>query len=260
MDAQGYCVVEDALPPAEVRRMLDVIERVRPRLEASHKRRKVFGLDVRPVVDEDPAFLELMEWPTTFPLAVRTLRHWNLQLQTSHLIMVPRNPDERNIGWHQDGGSPGARVGGVRALTSLKVGFFLTDLPERNMGSLMVVPGSHRLAGPPAWRDGARDPEGVVELTLRAGSAVIFQQGVWHAGAPNLSDSTRIVVYYGYGYRWTRPIDYESFPASFLAGLTPVQRQLLGARVSHLGYYNPTDADVPLKAWYRERWGEDWIA
>jgi len=257
-DDFGYLVVEDALPEQKVAELLSVIGRLKDELAASQHRKDVFGLDIRPIVTEDDLFLDLMEWEATFPLAVRLLQHFNLQLTTSHLIMVPPNPDQRNIGWHSDGGSPRIGVNGVRAMTSLKVGYFLTDLLESNMGSLMVVPGSHRLQGDPVFLEGARDPVGAVELKIKAGTAVIFQQGVWHAGAPNYSDQTRVVLYYGYGYRLYRPIDYDTMPESLLERCSPIGRQLLGHKATHLGYYIPTDADCPLKAWYRDRFGETW--
>ena len=55
-----------------------------------------------------------------------------------------------------------------------------------------MVPGSHKMPGGPKFAPGAEDPEGAVELKLRAGTAIIFQQGVWHAGAPNHSSQTRV--------------------------------------------------------------------
>lgn len=255
-ERDGYLVVEDALPANKVAELLAVVGRLEQRLQKSPHRRQVFGLDVRPLITEDDAFLELLEWPATFPLAVRFLGHWNLQLTTSHLIMVPPDPDKRNTGWHDDGGKPFFNVNGVKPFMNLKVGYFLTDLLQDNMGSLMVVPGSHAVSGPPVWDEGARDPRGAVELQVRAGSAVIFQQGVWHAGAPNLSEHTRIVLYYGYGSRLLRPIDYEHMPQELLDKCSPIGRQLLGEKASHLGYFIPTDADVPLKPWYVERFGD----
>lgn len=211
------------------------------------------------MVTEDDAFLELLEWPATFPLAVRYLGHFSLQLQTSHLIIVPPSDEKRNIGWHDDGGTPRPKVNGIRPLMSLKIGYFLTDLLEPDMGQLMVVPGSHVMPGGPKFTEGKSNPEGAIQLNVRAGDAVLFEQRVWHAGAPNHSQATRVVLYYGYGYRWQKPIDYESMPDDLLRKCSPIGRQLLGAKISHLGYYIPSDEDCPLKAWYRERFGETWI-
>jgi len=270
-DRDGYCIVPGALPPAKVAELLAVVDRHRDRLAQSAHKRDVFGLDVRPIVTEDPAFLTLLEWPATFPLAVRCLKHYSIQLNTSHLIMVPPRPaprpgtagpgaGETNIGWHQDGGSPGPRVDGVRAMFSLKIGYFLTDLLEPDMGQLMVVPGSHRFANGLVFKEGATQPDGALQLKVRAGDAVLFQNPLYHGSAPNRSNQTRVVLYYGYSYRWLKPIDYETMPAELLASQGPIGRQLLGARSSHLGWYIPTDADTPLKAKYEEWFGQTWIS
>lgn len=256
---QGYLVVENALSKEKVDYLLEVIDEIREDLKRSNHRKDVYGLDIRPMVDKHDAFLELMEWPTTFPLAVRFLQHFNVQLTTSHLIIVPPNPQKRNIGWHPDGGQPPIGLYGRRALASLKVGFFLTDLLEPNMGALMVVPGSHRMDGPPVHLEGERDPVGAVELKLRAGDAVIFGQGTWHAGAPNYSHQARVVLYYGYSYRILRPTDYDSMPAELLAKCSAIGRQLLGAKSTHLGYFIPTPEDAPLKQWYIDHFGETWV-
>jgi ectoine hydroxylase len=60
----------------------------------------------------------------------------------------------------------------------------------------MVVPGSHRKPRRDLFRPGQQDPDGGIEVQVRAGSAVFFQQGLLHAGGPNLSSQTRVVLYY----------------------------------------------------------------
>jgi ectoine hydroxylase-related dioxygenase (phytanoyl-CoA dioxygenase family) len=257
-DQLGYVIVEDALSSEKVAQLMQVIDSLRSRLERAAHRRDIFGLDIRPLVTEDDAFLEVMEWPTTFPLAVRLLQHYNIQLMTSHLIMVPPNPNERNISWHRDGGAPGLFVAGIPALFSLKIGYFLTDLIEPHMGQLMVVPGSHKRTVQEVFSPGQTEPDGGIELRVKAGSAVIFHQGLYHAGGLNLSDKTRTVLYYGYGYRLMRPIDYTEMPAALLERCSPITRQLLGAKVTHLGYQIPTEADVPLRQWYLDHYGPTW--
>ena len=125
------------------------------------------------------------------------------------------------------------------------------------MGALMVVPGSNRMDGGPSFLNGD-DPVGGMELKVAAGDAVIFGQPTWHASAPNHSNQDRVALYYGYGYRILRPIDYETMPREILEKCSPIGRQLLGHKSSHLGFYLPTDEDVPLREYYRERWGETW--
>jgi len=255
-DEFGYVIVRNALTPEQVGRLLAIIEAERPRLEQHPHRSPVQdGLNIRPVVDKHPAFLDLLISPRTFAAVARLLGHYSIQLQQSNLIEARPSDVRRLTGWHSDGGIPTIAVNGIRAFTSLKVGYFLTDHTEPNSGVLMVTPGSHRLQGPPPFDPETGNPVGAVELLLEPGDAVIFQQGVWHAAAPNLSARARVALYYGYSYRVMRPVDYQQMPASLLDGCSPIERQLLGETVTHQGYYVPTDADVPLRPWFESHFG-----
>jgi hypothetical protein len=70
---------------------------------------------------------------------------------------------------------------------------------------------------------------------------------------------TRKVVWYGYSYRWLRPKDQMTV-AHLYPQLDPIRRQILGDGLSANGTYDPTDGDVPLRAWLREHDPEsaDW--
>lgn len=289
-DRDGYCVIKGALDDAEVAEITALLADMRPRLEASPHRKRVDicdngravpGLDVRCMVtqarprcaaggagiaggedDVEYPFLRLMDHPAAFPVALRALGNPNISLLTSHLICSPPVSPEagRNIGWHTDGGSPQfAHVDGVRAFQQLKIGYYLVDLLDEDMGSLMVVPGSHRR--PAIGHRAATDPDppGAVQLKLRKGDAVVFQQGLWHAGGLNRSQQVRVALYFGYGARYLRPMDFvpDTLPASFVAKLSPVQQQLMGLSSSPLGYYIPRPEDVPLRERYRQHFGVD---
>ena len=136
---------------------------------------------------------------------------------------------------------------------SLKVGYFLTGLPEEGMGNLAVVPGSHLLAR----SDGLRDepPEGAIEIVADAGDAVLFDRRLWHAASTNTSDRTRVFVTYGYSYRWLRPKSAMQH-SDLLERVDPIRRQLLGWASTANGYFDPTDEDVPLRAWIRDHLGD----
>lgn len=252
----GYVIVREALEEDTVRSLLAVIEAERPALERHPHRSPVpDGLNIRPVVDKHPAFRNLLICPRTFAAVAKLLGHYSIQLQQSNLIEARPSAARRLTGWHSDGGIPTIAVNGIRAFSSLKVGYFLTDHTRPNSGVLMVVPGSHRLQGPPPFDPETGNPIGAVQLLLRPGDAVIFQQGVWHAAAPNLSERARVALYYGYSYRVMRPVDYQQMPATLLADCSPVERQLLGETVTHQGYYVPTAEDVPLKPWFEAHFG-----
>lgn len=255
----GYLVLPNVLDSDKVNELLTAFASIRPSLETSPHRRNPQkpGLNIRPIIDKHPAFLDLLLLPSVFPTVVGLLNHFNIQLTQSNLIEALPSANERLTGWHSDGGMPALAVNGIRAFGSLKVGYCLRDLMSDDMGSLMVVPGSHRLQGDPPFPPGARDPVGAVQLKLRAGDAVVFHQGVWHASAPNLSNQNRLLVYYGYGYRILRPVDYQKMPDELLERCSPVERQLLGETVTHEGYYLPTDDDVPLRAWFDHHFADD---
>ena len=256
-DEFGYVVIENALDGAAIAELLAAIEAIRPAMvDHPHCNRSEGGLNVRPVIDKHQAFERLLVQPTTFPTVVGLLRHYNIQLMQSNLIEAGPSTERRLTGWHSDGGVPNIAVNGIRAFGSLKVGYFLRDLSgDPEMGALMVVPGSHRMQGAPAFPPDARDPVGATVLDVPAGSAVVFHQGTWHAAAPNRSDQTRVALYYGYGYRVFRPVDYRQMPPHMLEHASPVARQLLGETVTHQGYYVPTDADAPLRPWFAENFG-----
>lgn len=170
----------------------------------------------------------------------------------------PSHPDAPAgaYAWHQDNNRmnldfetppPHPRV-------SVKVGYFLTDLPRAGMGNLSVVPGSHQWGRPD---HGLLDtPDGAVEVTAGAGDAIVFDRRLWHAASTNRSGVTRVFVTYGYAYRWLRPKSAMDV-ASLSEACDPIRRQLLGAAPSGAnGYFDPTDDDVPLRAWIRAHLGE----
>jgi hypothetical protein len=58
----------------------------------------------------------------------------------------------------------------------------------------------------------------------------------------------RKTLFYGYAYRWVKPMDYIAMPETLIARCNPLQKQLLGVVNDPLSYYIPRDDDVPLKA------------
>jgi ectoine hydroxylase-related dioxygenase (phytanoyl-CoA dioxygenase family) len=138
----------------------------------------------------------------------------------------------------------------------LKVAYLLSNQSEPARGNTMVVPGSNRLTGPPAQAEGEPHPYGAIEITGKPGDAFLFEQRTWHAVGPNLSDITRKTLFMGYGYRWVYPMDYRVMPDDIFNRCDPIQRQLLGDVKTPMGVYLPTDEDVPLRAWWKERQGQ----
>jgi ectoine hydroxylase len=256
-ERDGFLVIPDALPPDMVERLVRVADRLYEAGVAEEGLSNVNHWHLRNCLPADELFMDLLDWPATFPLVVDLL-NWNIHLVTSHLIMrAPSPPDAdekwKATGWHRDGGTSPSEMQEPHPRLLIKIAYWLTDLSEPGRGAIRFVPGSHRLVGRPAQAPDAADPYGAIELRAKPGDAVLFEQRLWHAVGPNRSDMVRKSLFFGYGYRWLRPMDYVTQAPELLERVRPIHRQLLGDAVTQLGYYLPTDEDVPLRAWWEAR-------
>jgi ectoine hydroxylase-related dioxygenase (phytanoyl-CoA dioxygenase family) len=105
--------------------------------------------------------------------------------------------------WHQDdtphvlslSGEPLTNIRlPVLAFTCL---YYLTDVPTEENGPTQVVPGSHLFGKPP----GVVEEHQGVSLLGTAGTVVMFNNQVWHRGAPNTSDVDRYCTQVTYAKR-----------------------------------------------------------
>ena len=254
-DQQGYLIVEDALDEDVLGRLLEAGDRVDAQERAARGLASNALMTKFRTIVEDDVFLELLDWPKTFPL-IWDILGWNVQHYISHLIYYP--PEAKNSaelkpgGWHQDGGRPVPEMERPQPRLSLKVGFWLTDISEPDRGGIRIVPESHKRDHPPDFAD-------AMQLQVKAGTAVLFDRRMWHARGINTSEMTRKVLFLGYSYRWLRGLDYNLMPAEILDKCSPIRRQLLGDGVDVKGWWQPTDADVPLKGWLTEHKGATYV-
>ena len=260
-DRDGFLVVPDAIPPELVKRLREASDCLYQEGLATHGLNARGFWDLRNCLPRDENFLELLDWSMTVPLVVQLLGH-NLQLITSHLIMRPSNPPDtdetyRASGWHRDGGTAPSDLGATHPRMFIKIGYWLSDARQVGRGTIRFIPGSHNWSGRmPELKEGC-DPDDVVEMQVEPGTAVLFENRTLHAVGPNLSDITRKTLFFGYGYRWLRPMDYVAMPEEMLAGCDPIRRQLLGDCTSPMGYQLPEAEDVPLRAWLQEHGESD---
>ena len=254
-ERDGYLVVPDALAPDMVERLLAVVDRRYREGESRDGLNDRGFWQERNCLPSDDIFLELLDWSATVPLIVQLLGH-NIQLITSHLVVRPPNdgatgPNGLANGWHRDGGTAPSDLGGALPRLFIKVGYFLTDLSEAGRGAIRFIPGSNNLTVSPEGIDDG-DPENAIELQVEPGSAVLFENRTYHAVGANVSEMERKSIFFGYGYRWIRPMDYLSMPVELLARCDPIRRQLLGACKSPMGFQLPGLEDVPLRSWLDE--------
>ena len=258
-EQQGYLIVPDALDGDLLARLVAAGDRV----DAQERERADLDADAMMTkfctIVEDDVFLELLDWPKTFPL-IWDILGWNVQHYISHLIYYPpeskKSVDLKPGGWHQDGGRPVPEMERPQPRLSLKVGFWLSDISAPENGGIRIIPGSHKSNRPP---DLASE-EDVLQLQVPAGTAVLFDRRMWHARGINTSEVTRKVLFLGYSYRWLRGLDYNLMPEEVLQKCDPIRRQLLGDGVDIKGWWQPTEADVPLRTWLTQHTDEEFMA
>ena len=253
---EGYLVVGNAVPSETVA----ILERALDRLDAEKRSAGLGQHDATFMpnfVGTDPAFIEMVDWPTVFP-KVWGILGWNIYLYHSHCgVNPPEAPDKervkKTLGWHQDSGRVNQEMEShPRPRLSLKVAYFLSDCSEPGRGNFSIIPGSHLQDTLEKPDDGVSDPPGAIAVCAGPGDAVFFDRRLWHAGSPNWSEVTRKVLFYGYGYRWIRTKDDMTIPPEVMDASDPIRRQILGAKINCNGQFSPTDADVPLKVWLNE--------
>ena len=254
-ERDGYFVLDNVLPPELVESLIGTVDR----LDAEFRPQMGLGpydpLNLMDFIGKDEIFLQLLDWPLTFP-KVWGILGWNIQLYHSHLTITPPYPPSgepaKRFGWHQDTGQLNRDLEtNPRPRISLKVSYFLTDTTEPGRANFMMVPGSHLLNNIERPTDGSL-PVGAVSNLMKPGSALLFDRRLWHSPSPNLSDIPRKVLFYGYSYRWLRPRD-DMTVDHYMDRCDSIRRQLLGASPGGgYGYTSPSDEDVPLRGWLRE--------
>ena len=217
----GYLVIPDALTPAEVEACLEAAKR----LHAPHPKGQWRQLGA--AYEQEPAIETLMDHPSVFP-KVRALLGDYFILQSSWCTLSP--PGFPGGGWHQDGSGPYEfrRLALPTPLVQLRVGFFLTDQSEPDMGNMIMIPGSHNSAiSPPKGFDGDRMPLREV-ICGKPGTALLFHQGVFHCGTQNAKEYDRFIQHMVYAPPWLIPSDRTGNDPAFLERTTPLRRALLG--------------------------------
>lgn len=251
-ETNGYLVVEDALPPGVVEELDAAIDEVYAREKREGRLEAGDRLNMRNCIVQHEAFLKLLDWPKTVPLAWQVL-NWNIQMITSHLIVLPSGPEpppeaQKKIGLHRDGGTSSQEMQEPHPRILLKIAYAISDQTDPASGATVVLPGSNRLLGRPPVDPETGGTRGAISMNVRPGTAFLFEQRTWHGIGRNWSGVPRKTLFYGYAYRWVKPMDYVAMPEALVARCNPIQRQLLGVVSDPLSYYIPRDEDVPLKA------------
>ena len=88
VENNGYLLIKNALPPDVVAEINAAVDEVYAKEEAADRLEAGGKLNLRNCITHHEAFLQLLDWQKTVPLAYGVL-NWNVQMITSHLIVLP---------------------------------------------------------------------------------------------------------------------------------------------------------------------------
>ena len=225
-DRNGYLVVRNALDADMLERVTAAGDRIVEKNKDDGSRRA----SLVNVLPEDDIFLSLLTWETTVPLVVQLLS-FDIRLAKSHLIYnYPDPPDAKpSTNWHRDFMESPFDLGPHRYPRLLiKIAYQLTDTSPLS-GNTILVPGSNNYTRRLQIPEGKNDPDGALELELRAGDAFLFESRTFHRIGLNRTAVVRKCLMMGYSYGWISPLDYDVQPDWLLEKTTdPIARQLIG--------------------------------
>ena len=218
MDEFGYCIIAEAMSPAQTRRVRDrLIEQV----TAEEQLGKSHVLDdgkqlVRFLVNKGDEFIDLLRPGPVRDIATHVLGEvFQLSSYNGHIAhpggetrfhtdqfwmpppvragaptpLKPGSVTRTGNRGHHVVGDPGARPEWIAPAFTCNAMWTLDDFTADN-GATIVVPGSHQFGRQP---DHDLD-EGAnwVPAICPAGSAIVFESRTWHSTGANRSNATRI--------------------------------------------------------------------
>jgi hypothetical protein len=240
-DNQGYLVLENFLAPDHVARLIAALERAAARRREAVRTSapqtgftQVNGDSTRffYILDDDPLFLELLDWPALMPYVHGLLNAKPHHHGSDGIIDFGRDFPDRHGGWHLDGHDEGYRgLGWPIPHLQLKIGYYLSDMTQPGNGNLLIVPGSHKAINPPSLEAMSRPDHmpGELQVCAPAGTAILFHNALWHAGAPFASPAHgRKMLYYAFEHPWMiASQEHWGYTQEFYnRRLSPAQRKL----------------------------------
>ena len=282
-EREGYCLVENALPPAEFEAVRSLLIQMRGEMLAEGKcspneQAKAAAFSQANELQRESCLQSLLTTGRILPKVV-DLMGTNISAYHLHLNVTPaaaqaqmhKPPEEvdydevARFGFHQDSGLQSDLEYRPAPRFSMKAGYFLTDVDEPGYANTWVVPAKHHLSDLDL-STGGRDPEergmgqppGAIPICCKANTCLLFDRRLWHTPSPNYSDRMRLACLVGYAFRWMRPKEPMYVEPAMAACRCPVKRQMLGWSSSNLGLCGPNSEDTPLVPWLKKHGIGEW--
>ena len=237
-ERDGILTIEDAISPTDVKRYLAAAQEC---LERYPNYSPQNTWKITRLIMEHPVFQDLIDHPRHIGYAYDIFGD-HTRLGQADLFVRPKQGVINH--WHVDGprAVPYRTFSPILPL-KLRIGYWLTDVPNDNMGNLVYLPGSHA-ADYELEHKGTGPLEGEKVLRCKAGTITIAHASMWHKVAANHSDRTRINMFLSYIPSWIT--GYYNFPPKFVSTLSREQRIILRAYEEKEDLSRPPREDLPL--------------
>lgn len=237
----GIIFIEDAISEQDIDMYKDAIDRVAKR---NPKYTPGGYLGMENIVERDTAFTGLIDHERHVGYAYDLFGEL-LKLHQSQFFLRPPGGKQYNQ-WHPDGAR--ALPYGVfspKLPLQIKIGYWLTDLPNEKMGNLVVLPGSHKQQYMDGYDTHKSLPDEMV-VCPRKGTMTVMHSSIWHRVEMNESDVVRYNIFVAYCPSWVTPADRFHSSKDWLNTLNREQKIIMRS-YSH-AYHNakPPASDFPL--------------
>lgn len=193
----GFTVLEGVVPHAGVAALVDALERLQQMPGFGYARTEFEGLNtvrINNLLAYDEAFWQVPVQPDVLAIAEHVLEP---ELLLSSFCSLILGPGQGAQPLHAD--TQLIPLPRPHMTITLNAIWALSDFTEEN-GATRIVPGSHRLDHPPEY---GREYETIPAL-MPAGSIMLFDSALWHAGGTNHSTGKRFGLSCAYCLGWMR--------------------------------------------------------
>lgn len=190
LDNRGFAILKEFCSSAELTKLRDSIRGLEDQEgenAGSEFKREPGCIRLANLANKGKAFLDLIDAPKIMPFVRQVLGD---QIKLSSINSRTSLPQNDAQPLHADMGAVPDEMG----FWVCNVIWLLDDFTLDN-GALRVVPGSHRWNRLPTGNDlTAAHPDEVI-LTAPAGSVIVINAHVWHAGLANRSSNSRTAIH-----------------------------------------------------------------
>lgn len=243
----GYTIMEGAIEPGLVTALRSALDGVECERGSAYGQSRFEGYQtvrIYNLLNHGEVFWQVPLHDVVLAVAERVL---DAELLLSSLSAITLGPGQEAQPLHED--TQQIPLQRPRPPIALNAIWALSDFTEAN-GATRIIPGSHRYDSPPPY--GVELP--TVPAEMAAGSIMLFDSQLWHAGGANRTNARRYALACYYCAGWVRQQENQLLGiAQETAARMPRRLQeMLGYSVWR-GQYGHIDNHDPIELLGRER-------